>query len=145
MIMGATDCEGNTQTDLRKMDTAIKLNLRNTSLNEALAAIPQNLKPVIEKITDKGASSWLNALPLKNQDFDLNKEDFRDAPRLRYGISLEYLPSMCACGERFNVNHALSCKKGGLVTNRHGNLRDVLRYCYTRFAIMFKMNHICYL
>ena len=27
MIMGATDCEGNTQNDLRKMDTAIKLNL----------------------------------------------------------------------------------------------------------------------
>ena len=80
----------------------------------------------MEKITDKGASSWLNALPLKNQDFDLNKEDFRDTLRLRYCVSLEHLPSMCACWERFNVNHALSCKKGGFVTNRHDN---VLRYC----------------
>ena len=106
------------------MDTAIKLNLKKISLNEALAAIPHNLKPVIEQTTDKGASSWLNALPLKNQDFDLNKEDFRDALRLRYGVSLENLLSMCACGERFNVNHALSCKKGGFVTNRHNNLRD---------------------
>ena len=89
MIMGETDCEGNTQNDVRKMNTAIKLNLKKKSLNEALATIPQNLKPVIRQTTDKGASSWLNALLLKNQDFYLNKEDFRDALRLRYGFYLE--------------------------------------------------------
>ena len=100
-----------------------------------MAAIPQNLKPVIEQITDKGAILWLNALPLKNQDFDLNKEDFRDALHLRYGVSLEHLPSMCACGERFNVKHALSCKKGGFVTNRHDNLRDFFTVLLNKVCI----------
>ena len=99
-----------------------------------MAAILQNLKPAIEQITNKGASSWLNAT-LKNQDFDLNEEDFRDALRLRYGVSLEHLPSMCACGERFNVNHALSCKNGGFVTNRHDNLRDFFTVLLNKVCI----------
>ena len=32
----------------------------------------------------KGASSWLNALPLEAEDYSLNKREFFDAIRLRY-------------------------------------------------------------
>ena len=28
---------------------------------------------------EKGSSSWLNVIPLKEMDFDLNKREFRDA------------------------------------------------------------------
>ena len=31
---------------------------------------------------------------------------------------------MCPCVEKYNVTHALDCKKGGFVTMRHNNLRD---------------------
>ena len=31
---------------------------------------------------EKGASSWLTVIPLKDMDFDLNKREFRDAVRL---------------------------------------------------------------
>ena len=31
---------------------------------------------------------------------------------------------MCPCGQKYNVTHALNCKKGGFVAMRHNNLRD---------------------
>ena len=32
---------------------------------------------------------------------------------------------MCPCGEKFNVQHALFCKKGGFITLRHNEVRDI--------------------
>ena len=34
------------------------------------------------------------------------------------------LPSQCPCGQKFDINHALNCKKGGFVIIRHNNIRD---------------------
>ena len=41
-------------------------------------------------------------------DFDLNKREFRDAVRLRYDWSIPDNPSVCVCGSRFTVDHAIS-------------------------------------
>ncbi len=30
------------------------------------------------------------------------------------------------CGTRFDLSHALSCRKGGLVTRRHNEIRDTI-------------------
>ena len=46
---------------------------------------------------EKGASCWLNALPLKRYHFDLTKGEFRDGIALRYGWDPVKLPSRCAC------------------------------------------------
>ena len=73
-------------------------------------------------------SLWLPTLPLREQGFDLNKEQFRDALSLRYKIPLEGLPSTCACGDSFNVLHDLSCKKGGFVAMRHENITTGEQY-----------------
>ena len=35
------------------------------------------------------------------------------------------LPSKCGCGSNFNVEHALSCAKGGFPTIRHNAIRDI--------------------
>ena len=76
--------------------------------------------------TDKGASSWLNAIPIEENGQALNKQEFRDSLCLRYNLPLPNLPSYCACGEMFTVNHALSGKKGGCVAQRYDTIRDLL-------------------
>jgi hypothetical protein len=72
-----------------------------------------------------GSSNWLSALPLAEKGYVLTKREFWDALCLRYSWTLPRLPSTCVCGSRFNVSHAFSCKKGGFVTQRHNELRDL--------------------
>ena len=73
----------------------------------------------------KGASAWLTALPLKEEGFSLNKREFFDALALRYRWQLKRLPMNCACGKRFDMDHAMSCLKGGYIHRRHDRLRDM--------------------
>ena len=41
-------------------------------------------------------------------------------------MPLSDLPSKCVCGEKYTVCHALSCKKGGFVAQRHDGVRNLL-------------------
>ena len=79
----------------------------------------------LEAAQEKGASNWLNALPLKSQGYALDKQSFRDAIYTRYGIMLQRLPSHCVCGNTYTVEHALNCKKGGFITSRHNEIRRI--------------------
>ena len=73
---------------------------------------------------EKGASIWLTTLPIKDEGFSIDKTTFWDLIKLRYGKQLDRLPTRCVCGSDFNIQHALSCKKGGFVTLRHNILRN---------------------
>ena len=57
--------------------------------------------------------------------FNLNKREFRDAIKLRYDWPVDDIPSTCVCGDAFTVDHAMICKRGGFVTQRHNELRDL--------------------
>ena len=74
---------------------------------------------------EKGSSSWLTALPLTEYGFTLHKGAFHDALALRYGWTPDRLPSKCACGASFSVEHTLSCAKGGFPLIRHNEIRDL--------------------
>ena len=74
----------------------------------------------------KWASNWLTSLPLKKENFCPNKREFFDAIATRYRWIIKYLPSTCACSKPFNIDHALSCPKGGFIYQRHNELRDTL-------------------
>ena len=63
---------------------------------------------------------------MKSENSVLNKREFHDATRMRYRWPLKYIPTTCACGKRFSVDHALSCLKGGFIHQRHDEIRDLL-------------------
>jgi len=62
---------------------------------------------------------------LQEWGFNLSKLEFVDAIYIRYGCSPNWLPTECVCDAAFNINHALCCKVGGLVTLRYNEIRDV--------------------
>jgi len=79
----------------------------------------------MEVSSEKGASTWLNTLPIADHGFTLHKGAFRDALCLRYGWHPEQLPSRCVCDQRFTTEHALSCSLGGFPSIRHNEIRDI--------------------
>ena len=87
--------------------------------------LPNPLQRSIELSQEKGASTWLTALPIDEHGFALHKASFRDSLSLRYGWPLQNSPSHCSCGQPFSVEHALTCKTGGFPAVRHNEVRDI--------------------
>ena len=57
----------------------------------------------------------------------MSAQEFRDALAIRYRRPLVNIPEYCdGCGSTFNLSHALSWRKGGLVTRRHNEIRDAV-------------------
>ena len=59
---------------------------------------------------------WLTVLPILEQGFHLNKQEFQDALWLRYGWELSRVPSHCVCGASFSAY---------LTFIHHNELRDL--------------------
>lgn len=102
---------------------------KNEQFKETQEMAMNNLTPntlkAVELASEKGASSWLNVIPVKELAYDLNKREFRDAIKLRYNWEISELPKTCVCGDIFDVDHAMICKKGGYVIQRHNEIRDL--------------------
>ena len=81
---------------------------------------------IVKIASEKGASSWLNALPIARHGFALHKSAFRDAICLRYGWQPPLLPSHCICGSIYTVEHAMNCPSGGFPSIRHNEVRDLI-------------------
>ena len=111
---------------------AAKAEVRNSrrrdvgdAASELRTRLPACLQRAVDLAQERGASSWLTALPIEEFGFTLHKSAFRDAIALRYGWSPLNTPSHCSCGSQFSVQHALSCPKGGFPTLRHNEVRDL--------------------
>ena len=94
-------------------------------LKRFLKSSDVNTRRKIETLNQKGVSNWLTTLPIKDLGYELTKQEFWDAIRVRYDWPLDRIPSKCACGASFDMSHALSCKKGGFITLRHNEVRDI--------------------
>ncbi|CAH3171415.1 unnamed protein product, partial [Porites lobata] len=88
-------------------------------------SLPSKTERAVELATEKGASNWLTVIPIKEMNFNLNKREFRDAIKLRYDWEIADLPAMCTCGDLFTVDHAMVCRHGGLIIQRHNEIRDL--------------------
>ena len=67
----------------------------------------------------------MTTLPILDEGYDLTKQPFWDLIRIRYGWILTRLPTNCECGTKFDIQRALSCKKGGFISLRHNHLRNI--------------------
>ena len=109
------------------------------------STLPSDLLRSVNQSRCKVVSSWLTAVPLVDQGLVLNNQEFRGSLLLRYNMPLSDLPSKCDCGEKYTVRHALSCKKGGFVAQRHVMVfATYLPQLLVRFAPTLKSNHNLY-
>ena len=87
--------------------------------------VDDGMKRNLDLAREKGSGSWLTALPVQALGYVLNKQEFRDSLCLRYGWRVPQTSQFCNCGKRNDVNHALTCTKGGYVYMRHNRIRDL--------------------
>ena len=72
----------------------------------------------LHRATSNGA--WIRSVTHSLNRTELFWEEFRDILRLRYGLMPQDIPTTCnGCDKNLSIEHALSCKKGGLVLVRH--------------------------
>ena len=69
-------------------------------------------------------SGWLTVLPTSQDHFDLTAQEFCDALALHYQKPLLNVPY--GCGAPFSLDHAVFCRKGGLIIQRHNEVRDAV-------------------
>ena len=115
------------KADIRK-DRRLQL---STLAQELYSVFPSSLQRCLDVAGEKGASTWLTALPLSIHGFALNKGAFHDALCLRYGWIPSRLPSHCVCGNTFTADHCFNCKCGGFPSIRHNEVRDITAHLLT--------------
>ena len=104
----------------------------SVGLDRALApSISPTLDPKKRRTIKRAASGkhsrWLTVISVAHEHFYLSPTEFRDALALRFNRVILKIPAFCdACGVIFNLQHTLDCKKGGLATLRHNEVRDAL-------------------
>ena len=125
-------CQNSDLADINMRQRQTKLLLRSNkqmkikkTAQELHAKLPTLLQRSMDMSQERGASTWLSALPLLDHGFALHKSAFRDALALRYNWPLKKTPSHCCCGQHFSVEHALSCPTGGFPSIRHNEVRDL--------------------
>ena len=81
-------------------------------------------KPFVQKQLGRASKSghWLLSMPHRLNGNVLSEEEFVDNIRLRENLKPLDIPKLCdGCGAPMTVDHALSCKVGGLIHQRHGD------------------------
>ena len=121
------------KNDIKKM----KKELNERILSEISKTLSTEDSRLLQLSMENGASTWLSTLPLAEEGYHLTKQNFWDLIRFRYGWQLSRLPGTCECGSSFSIDHALSCKKGGFISLRHNEIRNVTANLLSEFCQLF--------
>jgi hypothetical protein len=83
-------------------------------LENIVRRLPEGLGQSIQRGQLTGA--WLSVLPSIVNGMELSAEEFYDALTIRYNELPSNFPHKCdGCDAHFTLQHALGCKKGGIV------------------------------
>ena len=127
LIINDTDFSQDTLDNMTQAKLDVKKKRRDQLDDDATRTqlkLNTPLKRSVDLAKEKGASSWLMALPLEDQGLALYKSAFQDVLALRYNWLPDRMPTRprCACNEPFTVEHALSCPKGAFPIQRHNEI-----------------------
>ncbi len=125
------------RTEFRSVDHAATMQSGKAELKKRnLATYEENLATIIKPMTaeksrticrGKETGAWLSVLPSTANGTELSAQEFQDASSMRHAETPHNFPAKCdGCDAHFSLQHALSCKKGGLVIFRHNEIRDEL-------------------
>ena len=66
-------------------------------LEDLRNSLPEKTKKAVDLTAEKGASSWMTVIPVKEMDLNLNKREFKDADavHLRYDWQISDVPNVC--------------------------------------------------
>ena len=82
-------------------------------------ALDKNISECWEEMRNSKSSMWQDihlADCTTSISLPLSPSEFRDALAIRYHQPLSKVPADCdGCGAEFTLQHALDCRKGGLI------------------------------
>ena len=66
-------------------------------LEDLRNSLPEKTRRAVDLTAEKGASSWMTVIPVKEMDLNLNKREFKDADavHLRYDWQISDVPNAC--------------------------------------------------
>ena len=99
---------------------------RKVEKSKLLEKLIQKKCQFVNLAPEKGASNWLNVLPLTKRGFSLNKSEFRDGLQLKYGNEPRKLAKTCPCGHDSTITHALQSSKGEYTHLRYNEIRNTV-------------------
>ena len=99
------------QKDILAQIKQAKTERANEILREVKDKCSATLFKLIELSSEKGASSWLTSLPLKDYGFRLNKQEFTDAIAMRYDLKINDVSRTCVCGQPNTTNQSILQKR----------------------------------
>ena len=124
---------GNGDLDLKGHRSAVK-QASSEARKERVKGEEAFLKELAERLGGKAkkrlvrsgkTSFFLTRMATRLEGTQMSRDEWFDNIAMRYGWRPRELPQQCdGCGANFSVEHALGCKKGGLVTWRHNDVRD---------------------
>ena len=113
---------------------------RETRIGDQASTVDQNLDQeklrTISQIRNKGTSNWLNILPLEEEGYVLNKQEFRDALALQYNRSISGLPSTCPWGYLLTLCMLWTVRREASCTLAMMKYETLKQLCCRKYAKM---------
>ena len=64
-------------------------------LEDLRNSLPEKTKRAVDLTAEKGASSWMTVIPVKEMDLNLNKREFKDADAVHLRWQISDVPNVC--------------------------------------------------